>query len=123
MSASAESIELTHIAASAATDKKATFIQALDVSERFAISDVFLIASGSAEPQVKAIVDEIEDKLSEAGATLLRREGMNAELRWVLLDYGELIVHVQRDEDCDEYALARLWGDCPVIDLQLDGEV
>lgn len=122
MTASDRAIELARIGAAAAAEVKATSIEALDVGERFAISDVFLIISGDSEPKVRAIVDRVEEKLDEAGGQRLRREGLTFDPRWVLLDYGELIVHIQRDEDRDDYALARLWADCPHVDLQLDDE-
>ncbi|MGJ9507640.1 ribosome silencing factor [Actinotignum sp. GS-2025b] len=122
MTASDRAIELARIGAAAAAEVKATSIEALDVGERFGISDVFLIISGDSEPKVRAIVDRVEEKLDEAGGQRLRREGLTFDPRWVLLDYGELIVHIQRDEDRDDYALARLWADCPHVDLQLDDE-
>ncbi|MDE1559056.1 MULTISPECIES: ribosome silencing factor [Actinotignum] len=122
MTASDRAIELARIGAAAAAEVKATSIEALDVGERFGISDVFLIISGDSEPKVRAIVDRVEEKLDDAGGQRLRREGLTFDPRWVLLDYGELIVHIQRDEDRDDYALARLWADCPHVDLQLDDE-
>ncbi|MDK8781551.1 ribosome silencing factor [Actinotignum timonense] len=115
MTASDRAIELARIGAAAAAEVKATSIEALDVGERFGIS-------GDSEPKVRAIVDRVEEKLDDAGGQRLRREGLTFDPRWVLLDYGELIVHIQRDEDRDDYALARLWADCPHVDLQLDDE-
>ncbi|GAB3273430.1 RsfS/YbeB/iojap family protein [Arthrobacter pigmenti] len=118
MNATDESISLARQAARAASDKLAEDIVALDVSDRLAITDVFLIASASNERQVSAIVDGIEEQLLKQNLKPVRREG-RSEGRWVLLDYTELVVHVQHEEDRVFYALERLWGDCPSIDLQL----
>ncbi len=114
MTATDRAVELVHSAARAASDKLATNLLAFDVSEQLAISDAFLLASGSNDRQVKAIVDEVEDKLREIGAKPLRREG-ERDGRWVLIDYGEIVVHVQHEEERVFYALERLWKDCPVI--------
>jgi ribosome-associated protein len=113
------SIELIHVAARAAADKLATDILAFDVSEQIGITDAFLLVSGKNEPQVNAIVEEIEDKLREIGAKPIRREGRR-DGRWVLLDFGDIVVHVQHEEERQYYALERLWRDCPVIDLPTD---
>ena len=121
MSATAHALELARAAALAASDKLATQIVAFDVSEQLAITDIFLIASASNDRQVKAVVDEVDDKLREIGAKPIRREG-ERDGRWVLIDYGDLVVHVQHEEERQFYALERLWRDCPAIDLgKLDG--
>lgn len=119
MTANEHSIQLIEVAARAASDKLATQILAFDVSEQLAITDAFLLASASNERQVSSIVDEIEDKLREAGAKPIRREGAR-EGRWVLLDYGDIVVHVQHEEERQFYALERLWRDCPAIELPDD---
>lgn len=119
MTADERSVELTVRAARAAADKKARQVIALDVSERLVLTDVFLVTSGSSERQVKAIVDGIEDAMHEVGVKALRKEGVS-EARWVLLDYGDIVVHVQHDEDREFYALERLWKDCPVVELPED---
>ena len=111
--------QLTLVAACAAADLKADEIIALDVSERLVLTDVFLVASGSSERQVKSIVDAVLDAMIKAGAKPLRREGIS-EARWVLLDFGDIVVHVQHAEDREFYALERLWKDCPVVDLPAD---
>jgi ribosome-associated protein len=111
--------ELAITAARAASDLKADEIIALDVSEQLVLTDVFLIASGTNERQVSAIVDAVEEALHRAGAKAIRREG-KSEGRWVLLDFGDIVVHVQHAEDRVYYALERLWKDCPVIDLPVD---
>lgn len=119
MTATDHAVELVHAAARAAADKLATDIIAFDVSEQLAITDAFVLASGSNDRQVKAIVDEVEDKLREIGAKPVRREG-ERDGRWVLIDYGEIVVHVQHEEERQFYALERLWRDCPSIDVSAD---
>ncbi len=122
MSASESSIAIVRTAARAASDKIAQDIVAMDVSERLAITDVFLVASAPSERQVNAIVDGVEEELAKQGLKPVRREG-RSEGRWVLLDYAEVVIHVQHQEDRVFYALERLWGDCPKVDLQLDEAV
>jgi ribosome-associated protein len=114
MSATQASIDLATVAAQAAADKKASDILLVDVSDRLAITDVFVIVTGANERQVGAIVDEIEEKMRAAGARPPRREGQR-DGRWVLLDFLDVIVHVQHPEERVFYALDRLWKDCPVI--------
>ncbi len=119
MTATDHALELVTVAARAASDKLGQQIVAFDVSDQLAITDAFLLATGSNDRQVKAIVEEVEDKLREAGAKPDRREG-ERDGRWVLLDYGEIVVHVQHEEERQFYALERLWRDCPVIALPDD---
>ena len=119
MTATERAVELAGIAARAASNLKAEEIIALDVSEQLVLTDVFLIASGTNERQVAAIVDAIEEAMYKAGAKPIRREG-KSEGRWVLLDFGEVVVHVQHAEDRVYYALERLWKDCPVVPLPAD---
>jgi ribosome-associated protein len=114
MTATDASIELAQVAARAAADKLATDIVLIDVSDRLAITDVFVIATGNNERQVEAIVDEVEEKLRQAGVKPLRREGRR-DGRWVLLDYADIVVHVQHAEERVFYSLERLWKDCPFI--------
>ncbi|HET9893904.1 MAG TPA: ribosome silencing factor [Streptosporangiaceae bacterium] len=116
MTATERAIELVEIAATAASDKLATDIIAYDVSEQLVITDAFVLCSAANDRQVRAIVDEIEDKLAKAGAKPVRREG-EREGRWVLLDYVDVVVHVQHAEERVFYALERLWKDCPQIPL------
>ena len=104
------------IAAAAAADKLATDIIAYDVSEQLVITDAFLLCSASNDRQVRAIVDEIEEKLRRVAAKPVRREG-EREGRWVLLDYIDVVIHVQHAEERVFYALERLWKDCPRIPL------
>ena len=119
MTATDRAVELVHAAARAAADKLATDILAFDVSEQLVITDAFLLATGSNDRQVRAVVDEVEDKLRELGAKPVQREG-ERDGRWVLLDYGEVVVHVQHEEERRFYALERLWRDCPTIELPAD---
>ena len=118
MTATDHAIALTRVAARAASDKLGDDLVAFDVSEALAITDVFLIVSASNERQVGAIVDAVEEAMHKAGAKALRREG-KSEARWVLIDFGDVVVHVQHSEDRVYYALERLWKDCPVIPLDL----
>ena len=119
MTATDHAIELVHTAARAASDKLAEDILAFDVSEQLVITDAFLLCSAGNERQVKSIVDEIEDKLRDIGAKPIRREG-ERDGRWVLIDYGDVVVHVQHEDERQFYALERLWRDCPLIDLPAD---
>jgi ribosome-associated protein len=116
VTASPRALEFVEIAALAAADKLAKDIVAYDVSEQLVITDAFVICTGANDRQVRAIVDEIEIKLKEAGAALVRREG-EREGRWVLLDYLDIVVHVQHDDERQYYMLERIWKDCPVIAL------
>lgn len=117
MTASERAAQLVRIAAEAAGDKLADDILAYDVSEQLVITDAFVLCSAPSDRQVRAIVDEVERRLREdAGAKPVRREG-EREGRWVLLDYAEIIVHIQHEEDRMFYALERLWKDCPLLDL------
>ncbi len=119
MSVPDEVLALVRMAAQAAADKKGRDIVAFDVSEQLAITDVFLIASANNERQVGAIVDGVEEGLLRAGRKPARREG-DRENRWVLLDYIDLVVHVQHSEERSLYNLERLWKDCPQVPLELD---
>jgi len=114
MAASERAIELALAAAQAAADKLANDVLLLDVSEQLVITDVFLLASAPNDRQVRAVVDAVEEALRGLGAKPVRREGQQ-EGRWVLLDFAEVVVHVQHEEERVFYALERLWKDCPVI--------
>ena len=116
MTATTRAVELAEIAAAAAADKLASDIIAYDVSEQLVITDVFLLCSAANDRQVKAIVEEIEERLRKAGARPVRREG-EREGRWVLLDYLDLVIHIQHAEERTYYALERLWKDCPRIEF------
>jgi ribosome-associated protein len=114
--ASARARELAQTAAQAAADKKAEDIMIIDVADRLVITDAFVLASAPNERQVNAIVDEIEEKLLALPepAKPVRREGERSG-RWVLLDYVDVVLHVQHRDDREFYALDRLWKDCPTI--------
>ena len=116
MPASERSLELALAAAQAAADKKAENIAILDVTDQLVITDAFLIASAPNERQVLAIVDAVEDALAKLPekAKPARREGERAG-RWVLLDYIDIVVHVQHNEEREFYSLDRLWKDCPRV--------
>ena len=118
VAATEHALNIAKAAAQAAFDKKGENIVLLDVSEHLVITDVFLIASADNERQVKAIIDAIEETLSAIGVEPIRREG-DREGRWVLLDYFEIVVHVQQDEERSLYDLERLWSDCPKIAMEL----
>lgn len=116
MTATDRALELTRAAAIAAEDKLAQDIVAFDVSQQIALTDVFLLCSAANEPQVKAIQDAIERRMIELGVKAVRREG-EREGRWVLLDFQDIVVHVQHQEERVFYALDRLWSDCPAVPL------
>lgn len=116
MTETREVLSELQIAARAAADKGATGPVALEVTEQFGLADVFLVVSGAVERNVQAIGDAVEDALNEHGTRTVRREGREGG-RWILLDFGDLIVHVFHQEDRDYYQLERLWSDCPTIDM------
>jgi ribosome-associated protein len=116
MTASARSVELAEAAAVAASDKLANDLAIVDVSERLVITDCFVLASAPNERQVKAVVDAVQEQLLVLGAKPVRREG-EREGRWVLLDFVDIVVHVQHAEQRSFYALERLWKDCPTLPL------
>ena len=111
--------ELTIAAAEAAADKLADDIVAFEVGELLAITDAFLLCSAPNDRQVRSIVDAVEERLLTLGAKPVRREG-ERENRWVLLDYVDIVVHVQHGEERVFYALERLWKDCPTVELPAD---
>lgn len=119
MPATPEAIALAQAAAEAAADKLATDIVAIDVSQYLVITDIFLLCTVANDRQVKAVVDAIEERLAREDAKPIRREG-EKESRWVLLDYGDIVIHVQIAEERIHYALERLWKDCPEIPLDVD---
>ncbi|AUA13872.1 ribosome silencing factor [Streptomyces sp. SID8382] len=122
MTATDRSLELINAAAQAAADKLAHDIIAYDVSDVLSITDAFLLASAPNDRQVKSIVDGIEERLNkDLDAKPVRREG-DREARWVLLDYVDIVVHVQHSEERVFYALERLWKDCPQLELPADAE-
>ena len=119
MSATERALELTRVAAEAAADKLGTDLVAYDVSEQLAITDVFLVVTAANERQVGAVVDGVEEALRGLDVRPVRREG-DRQQRWVLLDYLDIVVHIQHVEERKFYALERLWHDCPQIELGVD---
>lgn len=102
--------DMPQLIAKAASDKKAFDIQILDMRNITLVTDYFIICSGNSTTQVKAIADNIDEKLTETGIKLLRKEGYN-EARWILLDFGNCVVHVFLDDERRFYNLERLWGE------------
>ena len=117
MSITDEARLMAETAALAADEKLATNIAAIDVSDVLAITEVFVLASADTERQVGSIVEEVEDELTKKGFEPKRREG-NRENRWVLLDYGNFVVHIQREAEREFYGLDRLYADCPAIEVE-----
>lgn len=119
MSATDLAIAMARSAARAADDRKGSNIVAYDVSEQLAITDIFVLVSGNSDRQVSAIVDAISETIREEfDLSTVRREG-DRENRWVLMDYLDIVVHVQHQEERVFYSLERLWADCPRVDLEL----
>jgi ribosome-associated protein len=119
VTATERALELATVAARAASSKLASDVVAIDVSEHLVITDVFVVASAPNDRQVKAIVDAVEEEMQRSGARPIRREG-ERDGRWVLLDFGEVVVHVQHADEREYYSLERLWRDCPVLELPED---
>lgn len=117
MPAHDSTIALTRLAAAAISEKLGFDLVAIDLSGEMVLSEVFLIASARNERQVEAIADEVERILAESGEKPARRE---RSANWVLLDYSDLVVHIQSEEVRRYYMLDRLWNDCPTIELNLD---
>jgi len=116
VTADPHAVALAVAAAHAASAKLAEDIVAIDVSNHLVLTDVFLLCSAANDRAVRAVVDGIEEALLKLGTKPVRREG-ESEGRWVLLDYNEIVVHVQQTEERFHYALERLWRDCPLIEL------
>ncbi len=113
-----ETLEMARAAADALADKKGIDITMLEVGDLLAITEYFLIATGTSRPHVKALSEGVEERLRELDRKALRREGV-AEAEWVLLDYGDFVVHVFQATPRDYYGLERLWGDAPRIDIEV----
>ena len=113
-------LELTKIAAAALAEKLGSEIVAIDLSEQLVLNQVFLLVTGNNEPQLQALSEEVQKKLAQAGEKPVRKEGSGS---WVLLDYTDLVVHIQSTELRNYYMLDRLWNDCPKIDLGLEKSV
>ncbi len=116
MAVGSETIKLTKLAAQALADKLGEDISAIDLSEQLVLNQVFLIATGNNEPQLDAMADGVQRRLREIGEKPARIEGTG---QWILLDYSDLVVHIQSKELRSYYMLDRLWNDCPTIELDL----
>jgi ribosome-associated protein len=112
---------LVVVAARAAADKKATDILAIEVGPLLVVTDYFLIATGASDRQVGAIADAVEGALRDLGSKPIGREG-ERELKWVLLDYGDFVVHVFQPTEREFYRLEKLWSDAPRMELPADIE-
>ena len=113
-----ELLRLVRVAAGAADDKKARETLIIDVGDVFAVSDYFVITSGSNPRQVHAIVDGIEEEVKKVGGpSPVRVEGLD-QREWVLMDYGAFVVHVFHQEQRDFYQLERLWSDRPRVEWE-----
>ena len=119
MTATEHAVHLARVAAAAAADKLGTDIVAFDVSERLAITDIFLIVTAGSDRQVGAVVDVIEEALQKEGVKRARIEGDRSQ-RWVLVDFLDLIVHVMQGEERSLYSLERIWADCPRLEFDLE---
>ncbi|MBO0984810.1 ribosome silencing factor [Rathayibacter sp. SD072] len=122
MTATDSARALLDIAATAADSKGGEDLVALDVSGPLPLVDIFLLVTGRSERNVVAIANEVEDRLIASGRKPLRREG-RSEGRWILIDFGDLVVHVFHEEDRMYYSLERLWKDCPTVPFTLDQPV
>lgn len=121
MTATTQAVEMAAVAARAAASKLAQDVVVIDVSDQLVITDCFVIASAANERQVGAIVDEVEERMRLAGHKPARREGTR-EGRWVLLDYVDVVVHIQHADERAFYALDRLWRDCPTVEVDPGAE-
>ncbi|WCN38703.1 ribosome silencing factor [Aneurinibacillus uraniidurans] len=110
-------LDIAKIAARAADDKKAQKVMLLDIQGLSVIADYFVICHGNSEPQVQAIVDNIKDSVEEAGATIKGREGYD-DARWVLMDLGDVVVHVFHRDEREFYNIERLWKDARVVEFE-----
>ena len=119
MPASQPCVERTQIATRAAAEKFGTELVALDLSDQTVLSEVFLIITATNAKMIDSIADNVEEQLRLAGDKPLRREGTD---EWVLLDYSDLVVHIQSSELRRYYMLDRLWNDCPKIELEIVNE-
>ena len=107
--------EITAVAYRALEDKKAKDVKILKTAEHTVLADYFVICNGSSSTHIKALVDEVDKQLSEAGEPPIRREGLRSDI-WVLMDFGSVIVHVFTDEARKFYNLERLWSDSELVD-------
>jgi ribosome-associated protein len=110
--------DLARMAAEAIHDKKGLNVVLLDVAELLSITDIFVIAAGTSNIHVRALAEGVEEALAESASRKpLRREGVD-QATWILLDYGDVVVHLFQPETRDFYGLERLWADAPVIEWE-----
>jgi ribosome-associated protein len=109
-------LELARMAADAAADKKATDVVMLDIAGLSVIADYFIICSGNSNTQVQAIAKNVKEKMEKQGYHIKAMEGYD-EARWVLLDFGDIVVHIFRHEEREFYNLERVWGDAPQMSI------
>ena len=102
--------EIAAIAAKALDDKSAKDIKVLKTAEQTVLADYFVICNGTSSTHIKALVNEVDKQLSEAGEPPIRREGLRSDI-WVLMDFGSVIVHIFTEEARQFYNLERLWSD------------
>ncbi len=111
-----EAKEFALLAAEAASDKKAADLVVMEVTGQMVVTDYFVIATGGTDRQVRTIAEEVEDRLRDAGLRVKGREG-ESEAKWVLLDFGDVVVHVFQPAEREFYRLERLWSDAPRVPL------
>lgn len=112
-----ESKEIALLAAQAIAGKKGWDITILQLQDLSVITDFFIIANGNSRVQTQALADHVEEEMTGAGIKLFRREGY-PDGRWILLDFGAVIVHIFQEEERNFYNLERLWADAPQIPFQ-----
>ena len=108
--------EIAKIAATALENKKAQDIKILKTAEQTVLADYFVICHGTSSTNIKALVNEVDKELSDAGEPPVRREGLRSDI-WVLMDFGSVIVHIFTDEARKFYNLERLWSDSEEVSL------
>ncbi len=109
--------EIAQLTAKIADDKKAINTVILDIKELSLIADYFVICSGNSETQVQAIANEIKSKMNEKNIDIKGMEGLN-QARWILIDLGDVVIHIFHKEERTFYNIERLWGDAPRVDYK-----
>ena len=113
---------LAYACAESAIDKKGLDVTILDVRKLVSYTDYFILASGRNERQVAAIADAILETMVEVGYRPSGREGLNTGL-WAVIDYGDLVIHIFREDEREKYGLERLWSDAPRLPLEVPKEL